>query len=520
MRLQSPRLPGAFALLALQFLGGCSSEKIVFRDREPFNQPADQASGFLGYFTASTKQTACGNCHVGTQRDWKSTAHASAYKTLADLPAGTAQTLCYDCHTVGPNGNKTTGNVGYKAVKDTAYHDVQCEACHGPGFNHVKEPDLAANWPFARAGTTPTKETCLSCHQGSHHPFAEEWGASGHAKIVDAAASRPLSDGCPTCHNGKEVLKAWGVRTNYIERDQAGAMPTTCTVCHDPHGSPNGKQLRFAINTPDPEQNLCMKCHMRRFEPALNSSRLAPHAPQGAVLLGTAGYRPAGFTYDEAAVLTSHASERNPKLCAGCHVQSFTVTDPTSNNFVFQATGHLFNPIPCLDAQGKPVADNSCAYTATARSWKSCTNSGCHADAAIAAQRVVGIRAEIATLADQIWVDTDHDEVIDAAPTDAGYLATLKATKAAEWTVDAKITPAEGAEFNMKTVAERYSNGDKSKGVHNPFLARALLSANINELKSAYGLAPPSPAVRALVDHSIEQVRLRQPNLFTHAAPK
>src|SRR5262249_38903295 len=122
----------------LFFSAACTNEKIVYRDRQPFNPPADAASGFLGYYNASTKTTTCGNCHVGHQTDWKATAHASAYKTLADLPAGVAQPTCYNCHTVNDNGNKTTGNVGYKAVKDSAYFDVQCESCHGPGYAHVQ----------------------------------------------------------------------------------------------------------------------------------------------------------------------------------------------------------------------------------------------------------------------------------------------------------------------------------------------------------------------------------------------
>ena len=66
-------------------LSACTTEKIVFKDREPFNPPPDAASGFLGYYTVSSKQTSCGNCHVGQQTKWAQTRHASAYKTLADL---------------------------------------------------------------------------------------------------------------------------------------------------------------------------------------------------------------------------------------------------------------------------------------------------------------------------------------------------------------------------------------------------------------------------------------------------
>jgi hypothetical protein len=41
---------------------------------------------------------------------------------------------------------------------------------------------------------------------------------------------------------------------------------------------------------------------------------------------------------------------------------------------------------------------------------------------------------------------------------------------------------------------------DGSSGVHNPFLARALLSANIAELQARYpGLPPAAPAVQGIM---------------------
>ncbi len=513
--MRTPRLLLSLGLVALFLVTGCTTETIVFRDREPFNPPPDASSGFLGYFTASTKQTTCGNCHVGTQRDWKGTAHASAYQTLASNP--NSQAFCYGCHTINARGNRATGTVGHDAVRDSAYFDVQCESCHGPGLSHVTEPDLRTNWPFARAHIADTTASCASCHSGTHHPFAEEWNQSRHANVITSVASR---DGCNTCHDGKATLRAWGETANYVERDSTGFFPVTCTVCHDPHGSPNSAQLRFAIDTPDPEQNLCMRCHMRRNEPAPGSSQgVRPHAPQGAVLLGTAGYRPPNFVYSNDAVLASHASDRNPRLCAGCHVNGFRVTDPASGNFVFQATGHLFRPDPCLDAEGKPTADKTCAYTATARSFASCTPSGCHASGAIAVQLLNGTRNDIENLARVLWIDSNNNGTIDAAPTDAGYLPTVKQTRPAEFTADAVITAAEGAEFNVRLAAERnQGNSDNSKGVHNPFLLKALVSASIDHVRTTYGLTAPPAPVQALMRKSLDAVKPGAPLVSARSA--
>src|SRR5688572_13654230 len=83
-------------LLVLALLTGCSDDEIVYRDREVFNPPPDASSGFLGYYDPSAKLTSCGNCHVGTQTEWETTAHSDAHATLAN--SGHDQSSCYGCH--------------------------------------------------------------------------------------------------------------------------------------------------------------------------------------------------------------------------------------------------------------------------------------------------------------------------------------------------------------------------------------------------------------------------------------
>jgi predicted CXXCH cytochrome family protein len=485
------------ALTTAVSLVGCSDDQIVYRDREPFNPPLAAARGFLGYYDPDVKQTTCGNCHVDFQASWSTTAHASAYATLnasaAKAPA------CYSCHTVTGLGNVASGTVaGHDTVKVAAYYDVQCESCHGPGLQHVEgvgQGSLVR--PLAKLSQAGTGD-CGDCHSGAHQPFAEEWSASRHANVSASRASNPT---CAGCHDGRMALARWGEDANYMERDQATAyQPTTCAVCHDPHGSSNPAQLRFAVSTPDPEQNLCMRCHLRIGEPTVTTS--SPHAPQGAMLLGFAGWRPPGFTYDTARIFGSHATERNPRLCAGCHVAKFTVTDQLTGAFTFQSTGHLMRPIPCLDAEGKPTADKTCAYTTTARTWQTCSTSNCHGSALAAANAFNDSRALMKSFTDQLWADLNASGSLQASPTDAGLLPSVRATRPAEWsTTDNIITPAEGAEFNVRLCGEYgQSTSDNSKGVHNPFLCRALLIATINYIRSYYALPAASAAAQARLD--------------------
>jgi hypothetical protein len=108
-------------------ISGCTDEKVVYEERPPFNTPADTASGFLGYYDIAPQQTTCGNCHSGHQAAWKETKHADAWATLSANPG--KQETCNACHTVSGNGNAASGTtVGYSKVKDSTYHDVQCES--------------------------------------------------------------------------------------------------------------------------------------------------------------------------------------------------------------------------------------------------------------------------------------------------------------------------------------------------------------------------------------------------------
>jgi predicted CXXCH cytochrome family protein len=446
-------------LLLLGMAGaGCVDEKIVFRDRELFEEPPPGAANFLGYTNQETKLTVCGNCHVGAQAEWEDTQHADAWVSLEE--SGHAAASCEGCHTVSDRGNAATAQVGWDATRDTRYHDVQCESCHGAGQTHVENPQ-STNLPLAPMSVGLNAETgCGECHSGTHHPFVEEWAASRHGQVQEHAAERAE---CAVCHEASAIFASWGINTNYIEKGNPDVhLGITCTVCHDPHARDNAAQLRFPIDVPVEETNLCMRCHHKRGQPDPTSSR-GPHSPEGPLLLGDAGWFPPNFTLPPGAVVATHGTDRNPRLCAGCHVNSFEVTDPATGAFVFNATGHLFAATPCLDAQGVPTAED-CAITE--RSFQSCADIGCHSPVAARSAQVAA-ESRIDLLAATLT------SMIDQIP-------------ASEFsTSDNRYSTGEGARFNRDLAVYPGS------AVHNPFLIEALITSSIKQITIDYGITSP-----------------------------
>ncbi|MGH7585108.1 MAG: cytochrome c3 family protein [Gemmatimonadales bacterium] len=522
-------------VVAAGFVGACTDEETVYVPREPFNPPPDEVSGFLGYYTAEEKLTTCGNCHVETHSQWRDlSGHSGAWQALVD--AGQDDNPdCTSCHAVSENGNPTDAPAGYSAVADEAYHDVQCENCHSPGFDHVQVPDNRDSWPIARADVTidpgtgrvlDTDASCASCHGVSHGPrsLAGDWLASGHADINTSPASDP---GCAGCHNGKAImLRYQGQTSNYVERDSTSGqyqfLSITCTSCHDPHGSPNPSMLRLPIDLPDLQTNLCMSCHNRGTEPAASYSNgdRGPHAAQGPVLIGSgAGYTPGGFAFDTVQAYGTHASGANARLCAGCHVNSFSAT---SGGVTVEYSGHQFLPIPCVDGEGAITDTQDCGYGATERFWGACTAAGCHGDATVASTLFTLQRQNVQDLIDVIWINSDGvggSGRPQVSALDGGYLGQIFNTDASEFTKEEGtpadpyvLTPAEGALFNAQMLAEElYDRPDGSKGVHNPFYYEALLAATISELEDTYPFLSvrTEPRIRQLIDRALSRPGFR-----------
>ena len=450
------------AVLLLTFLTSACVEEVVSGDDDRFPPLPDGAGAFVGYSDLATERTVCGNCHIGQQSDWEDTQHSEAWATLEE--SGHAQAFCEGCHTVGQLGNSISQPAGYETTGDERYHDVQCESCHGPGLTHIENPDVDANIPHAPLAVgLDLTQGCGECHNGAHHPFVDEWEQSGHGQVLASPAGRAE---CNSCHTGENALQSWGIRDDYQEKDEAlsnpsSHLPITCGVCHDPHANENEGQLRFPIDVPSEEENLCMKCHHKRGVPDPTTFR-GPHSPEGPLLLGYGGWWPPELEFATDTIVATHGSGRNPRLCAGCHVNTYEITDEVTGEFVFNTTGHLFQAIPCLTAQGVPTTGDC---TLQERTFETCASAQCHASEAVARSLYVVAETRVEDLAEEL----------------SALLALVPA--AAFDPADGRYTTAEGSQFNVQLALFPGSS------IHNPVLIEALLRSSIRQVREEYGLA-------------------------------
>jgi predicted CXXCH cytochrome family protein len=470
-------------------LTGCVDERIVYRDRELFATPPTGAANFIGYSNEADKLTVCGNCHIGQQARWQETAHANAFADMAATAGATA--VCEGCHSTSQLGNIIDTNAGYLATKDSRYKDVQCEACHGPGLTHVQNPSKATVGsvlaPMGLGGTA-LNVGCAECHAGAHLPYGEEWAASRHGSGAAHISAGGRAE-CKECHTGEDALLKFGINANYLEK--ATHLPSltqnlsiTCGVCHDPHAGSHPGQLRYPVDVAALDQNLCMKCHYKRGTPDPTTFR-GPHAPEGPVILGYGGWWSPIMTaqFPGGEVPTTHGSpDANPKLCASCHLNQFQYTDAATGR-TLTSSGHTFEAIPCLDANGKPIVKGTCAPEQ--KTFRTCTGSGCHASESIARGAVTTVQLRVNNLLAQLNAELVKINANWRTCRNNNTCAPFQGQPSPFNFVAGQYTVAQGAAFN-------YDMGlRQSAAIHNPLLLEALLITSIQQVRQTYNLTTP-----------------------------
>mgnify|MGYP003572436939 FL=1 len=123
----------------------------------------------------------CKMCHIKDHKSWKEMAHATAFETLPEkyrtMDAATEDgRKCLSCHVTGWGEGDRDGFVDPAASENLL--NVQCEACHGPGSNHVdaakaimkdKRKEFNAD---EKSYILRSTTTCADCHN-PHEDFSK-----------------------------------------------------------------------------------------------------------------------------------------------------------------------------------------------------------------------------------------------------------------------------------------------------------------------------------------------------------
>ncbi len=120
----------------------------------------------------------CAGCHAEVAATWGATAHAHAMDALVERQRSN-DPRCFRCHVTGygsPSGYGT-------ADAEPGLGAVGCEACHGPGSDHVAATG-ASRGKSGSYGELPTSAAaCTGCHTWENSPdylWATHWPRIAH----------------------------------------------------------------------------------------------------------------------------------------------------------------------------------------------------------------------------------------------------------------------------------------------------------------------------------------------------
>ncbi len=407
----------------------------------------------------------CMTCHGDQHVAWEETGHAEAW---ASLEAAGVRSFCIRCHTVGYDG--PPGNGGYDETPISRYENVQCESCHGPASEHVADLDPS------KVSIDYGALQCATCHQGTHHPYFDEWENSPHN--FDSTFFATGNAACQGCHEGVAAsIRLSGDLSQFYgagpilgrpSAEEQPHRPVTCQTCHDPHDGENPGQLRTVADVPLVTANgespvitvggsgkLCMHCHHARRGPddqVINGyAHFGPHAnPQADMMLGASAYH-AVAEEDFVWAGPSHLNVQNS--CKTCHLNTSEYQGPNAP----AVTGHSFQPTvaACAGCHG-PINDFD-----EIMALEDFDGDG----------SVEGVQSEVqglmAVLEDELWasfvgrgLDTTGLDLEDILGSDS--LSTLLERESG---------------YNWAFVHD-----DKSHGIHNPDYAVQLLQQSIMHL--------------------------------------
>jgi predicted CXXCH cytochrome family protein len=345
---------------------------IAFGDRAPetfaidYTLGAKRYQGYLSTLPDGRIYVLPAFWHVASRRwvDWKE---------ITPIPDGAHEIRqiwnvnCFNCH----GTNIVQGyDISARRYRSTwTEMGIGCEACHGPGRQHVelmeaweKDPSSKPAYDnssknrqlsdilkiFSVKSSEPRRiyDTCAYCHGNKNNVFT---GFRGGDRYTDYALPFLISEPIPSNDLQGEFWPDG--RPNRFNRPQAltlsgcfKAGAIACTNCHVAHGSRNDFSLKVNIHQGRNGDLLCTQCHQTPKPlgsqlPAISSQAAQPGAESRELKASFSG---AGLTKH-----TFHAPESAGSRCISCHMSD------VNWRLLIRRRDHTFQP---------PVPENTVKF--------------------------------------------------------------------------------------------------------------------------------------------------------------
>lgn len=248
--------------------------------------------------------------------------------------------MCADCHSTHLAKNYDAASDSY----DTTWHElnVTCQACHGPGGEHVaRARSSGKGWApeadesglvvtLQRDDPVPQLEACAPCHSRRRKLTKSAYAARGYHDDYAIEAVR-----APLYHADGQMLEEVYVLGSFLQ-SRMHQRGVACSDCHDPH----------SLDLWVPGDAVCLQCHsvdapLERFPTLTQKSYASPEHHH-------------------------HEKESEGARCRNCHMPKRTYMR------IDERYDHSF-PIPRPDLTvliGTPNACNDC-HTDRSAEWAS-----------------------------------------------------------------------------------------------------------------------------------------------------
>lgn len=249
-----------------------------------------------------------------------------------------ANMMCVGCHTTNFQKNYDEKKDSYAST--WSQMNVSCQACHGPGEDHIKWAKAHAESKNVADKTGEHEGLLVDFKQGGANTVIETCGIchSRRSELTShSGAGEPLMDNYLPALLSEELYYPDGQQQaevyvyNSFRQSKMYQMGVSCVDCHNPHTS----KLKFAGNA------VCTQCH----------------SPEGDKRFPTAAK-----LYDDPSH-TFHKKDTPGAQCVGCHM-------PAKNYMMIHSRPDHSIRIPRPDLSMKLGTPNACTNCHTDKTAK------------------------------------------------------------------------------------------------------------------------------------------------------